>query len=654
MSDFNPGDKTTKGSTIASGDTTTTHQFTGSVFIKGDLSASINISASAFYGDGANLTNVAATSPGGSDTQVQYNNGGAFAGNSNFTWTAASNTVYISGALNISSSLTTPVIINEDKDASLIIGEANIGNGGSSGLAYFSHKDSIGATNAAVIQFANGSTYLNSKSGLPLKLSINTGTKLWIDSAGNVGIGASFDPTYLLDVSGSSRLGADTYHVLYVTGAIDQSGSTVTFNVPDNNSQALRIKDGSNTYLTAYTTTGQETLQLNQGTTLPNDKRINFGSGAPVAHIVYSSGPTKLVISGAASGMDLSGSIYAPKIESGTIAGLSSYVGVNAQNLLVLTASAGGGGSTSPGGSDTQMQYNNGGAFGGVASLTYADGTGHLTVIDDKKLYFGSDDDGYIFYGNPGGGNEFAISVGADGGTIYIPDNDSTAFQINEAGNTYLRINSTNGQEQTTMLKTLAMSDDVKLAFGSGQPPSTIEYDANGSKMLTISGTYNGVVITGSTHLANSSSFVYGVPSKLADNTGTGEVAYIGTGSLTIGALYYMKSDGGWQSASAANTGSGESQLLGISLGNNPAVEGMLLRGFFDAESFYQDEFKTGSAVYIASASTAATEATVGTTGYISGAAPTASDSYARIVGYATDTAGVIYFNPGTNWVEIS
>jgi hypothetical protein len=52
----------------------------------------------------------------------------------------------------------------------------------------------------------------------------------------------------------------------------------------------------------------------------------------------------------------------------------------------------------SPGGSDTQVQYNNGGAFGGVASLTYNDSTGDLTVIDDKKLYFGTNTDGYIEY----------------------------------------------------------------------------------------------------------------------------------------------------------------------------------------------------------------------------------------------------------------
>ena len=51
--------------------------------VVGDISASIHISASAFYGDGSNLTGISGGgggSPGGSDSQIQYNNGGSFGG----------------------------------------------------------------------------------------------------------------------------------------------------------------------------------------------------------------------------------------------------------------------------------------------------------------------------------------------------------------------------------------------------------------------------------------------------------------------------------------------------------------------------------------------------------------------------------------------
>ena len=49
---------TATGSTIFGDTSDDIHQFTGSVFLNGQLSSSANLSASAFYGDGSNLTNV--------------------------------------------------------------------------------------------------------------------------------------------------------------------------------------------------------------------------------------------------------------------------------------------------------------------------------------------------------------------------------------------------------------------------------------------------------------------------------------------------------------------------------------------------------------------------------------------------------------------
>ena len=64
------------GDTIFGDTADDTHQFTGSVYVNGPLSASANISASAFYGDGSTLSNVG--EPAGSNTEIQYNNAGAF------------------------------------------------------------------------------------------------------------------------------------------------------------------------------------------------------------------------------------------------------------------------------------------------------------------------------------------------------------------------------------------------------------------------------------------------------------------------------------------------------------------------------------------------------------------------------------------------
>ncbi len=70
--------------------------------IIGSLSASSNISASAFYGDGANITNVVMT-PAGANTQLQYNNNGSFGASSNLTYNGS--TLTLSGNLEVSGSV---------------------------------------------------------------------------------------------------------------------------------------------------------------------------------------------------------------------------------------------------------------------------------------------------------------------------------------------------------------------------------------------------------------------------------------------------------------------------------------------------------------------------------------------------------------------
>jgi hypothetical protein len=144
----------------------------------------------------------------------------------------------------------------------------------------------------------------------------------------------------------------------------------------------------------------------------------------------------------------------------------------------------------------------------------------------------------------------------------------------------------------------------------------------------------------------------YSTVTGLSANEGGGERVYFGTasGPTVAGALYYLNEAGGWDSASADATGSGNSSLLGISIGTDPTANGMLIRGFFNVSTYYEGAFATGSAVYIHSGASSG----VPVKGKMSGAASAASNSYARIVGYGTSNYNVIYFNPGTNWVELS
>ena len=129
-------------------------------------------------------------------------------------------------------------------------------------------------------------------------------------------------------------------------------------------------------------------------------------------------------------------------------------------------------------------------------------------------------------------------------------------------------------------------------------------------------------------------------PTSLANDTGGGEVVKFGSGTLTAGKLYYL-SGSTWTETDADAVVSGADQLLGIALGSSPTSNGVLIRGFFDANS-YLSNFSAGKAVYIST-----TAASMDTT------APSGAGDFVRIVGYCTTTANVIYFNPSTTWVEL-
>ena len=104
------------GSMVGIGTTIPNH----TLAVVGDISASVHISASAFYGDGSNLTGITGgggASPAGSDTQIQFNNGG-----SNFG--ASSNLTYDDTLLKVSTTGLNPILgleaTNDTSDASPI------------------------------------------------------------------------------------------------------------------------------------------------------------------------------------------------------------------------------------------------------------------------------------------------------------------------------------------------------------------------------------------------------------------------------------------------------------------------------------------------------------------------------------------------------
>ena len=138
----------------------------------------------------------------------------------------------------------------------------------------------------------------------------------------------------------------------------------------------------------------------------------------------------------------------------------------------------------------------------------------------------------------------------------------------------------------------------------------------------------------------NNGSNLYHSPLDLSNDTGVGEIVKFGSGTLTAGKLYYLNSST-WAEVDADAVATGADQMLGIALGSNPASDGVLIRGFFDANS-YLSNFSAGKAVYIGT-----------TAGGMDTTRPSGTGDFVRVVGYCTTTANVIYFNPSSTWVEL-
>ena len=292
-----------------------------------------------------------------------------------------------------------------------------------------------------------------------------------------------------------------------------------------------------------------------------------------------------------------------------------------------------------------------------TATLTVA-GSGSFSgsAADGDDLYFGSgtsrtlgtslqDGDDYLVLAHTAGGIDVSASEGvtlitAPGGNISAYSQGDYNFQVADA-NMNMVFKATSAGNVTIS----SSADEMLLqAFGT----------RGAASVLAVTGAQGVGINTSSPRVALDVHYSGNLnPINLGDDKGGGEVVYFGTagGDLAAGGLYYLDTDGAWKSTSASVTGSGHDQLLGVAMADGkPAAVGMLVKGYFHQDSYFSGSFGVGKPVYIQSSSVARS-ATEG--GFMSGAAPTAADSYVRVIGYGTDTANVIYFNPDSTYVEI-
>lgn len=326
------------------------------------ISSSLNISGSAFYGDGANLTNIPASAVGaaGSDRQIQFNDNDDLGASANLI-VRSSGDVVITGSLILTGSGQSLITL-DTRDADSL-------------KEIVFNKD--GSPAAAIQINSNEHLFIENEATKDIILRTNNQNTLRIFGANQrVGIAKTgVSANAILDVNGSTT----------ISGSLAVSGSsTIGLN-------------GTHVATVAGQLTASQGIALGESAFVTSNKNVVFGSSGESV-IQYNSGIGKLIISGssgAAGGLDIQGGSITldfpgGTIASGSIAGAGSYLGLDSSNKMVLTSAAGGGGT--PEGSNTQIQFNDAGSFGASANFTFDDTADaeELTLTGSMEVVSGS------------------------------------------------------------------------------------------------------------------------------------------------------------------------------------------------------------------------------------------------------------------------
>ena len=306
----------------------------------------------------------------------------------------------------------------------------------------------------------------------------------------------------------------------------------------------------------------------------------------------------------------------------------------------------------------------------------------HVRVEDGKKLYFGTGNDASVEY-DEAGVDKLIISGAAGGFDIDLPDNVANAFSIMEEANAYVTVITTNSSEAVMFSQDAWLIDDKKLHLGTNKDAS-IEYDEDDQNLLIISGSSRGMVLSGSNINIGGTRNMFTTTTKiggkvgindfdpkvalsvtnnfqavtfenqLADGEGGGERLIYSPGAndtLTAGQIYFLHTDGTWDSTDADAVATGASQLLGVGLGGGSQAVGVHTKGFIKIPSTEILNLPGSGAcdglpVYVST-----------TAGHFDFTAPSGTGDFVRIVGYAVDDDSsdvLVYFDPDKTWIEVA
>ena len=308
------------------------------------------------------------------------------------------------------------------------------------------------------------------------------------------------------------------------------------------------------------------------------------------------------------------------------------------------------GGHAHSGGILNSVQMNNGsGGFTGDAQFIYVGGNlGIGTDVPDGRLHVMKASAGVVTAS--GDGDALVVENSDVAGMTFLSPNDGNIYFGDVADNDIGRIiynHSTDSMRLwTNNAERVRIDSAGKVGIGVIDPDTQLEVLGATTQLKLSYDASNAVKLTAASNGDLSITNVTTLDRKFTKTTSEdgnydGDVAYIGTGASVLGQLYYFNGTD-WVHTDANTASSAASKgLLGIALGTDTDVHGMLLRGMVTLD---HDPGAAGDVLYIS-----------GTAGQATGTAPAVSGDTVRIIGYCLDASdGQIWFNPDGTYVELA
>jgi len=260
-----------------------------------------------------NITGGVSVTPGGSDTQVQFNDGGSFGGDAGLTFNKTTDTLSVAGVVTVGTAVTvnssgitvTGVITatsfvgaltgnvtgNVTGNATGLSGTPNITVGtiaatslNASGVVTASSfvGDGSGLTNLPGGGGGGSSQWITTSAGIHTLSNVGIGTTdpqatlqvgagtsvIVVTGIGSVGIGTT-NPTSKLDLAGNTFSGPEIKNYTETTSALGNTGSAITINLENANVFTATLTDNCTFTFTTGVTTGTASFTLiltNDGT----------------------------------------------------------------------------------------------------------------------------------------------------------------------------------------------------------------------------------------------------------------------------------------------------------------------------------------------------------------------------------------------------